>query len=58
MGEDLTRANKKFEEVYKKVKEKVKKKLPKDLRVIEKGLFYLFFLEGFKEGSGETQIIA
>lgn len=51
MGEDLKRANKLFEEFYEQVK---KQKAPKDI----KHLLYIFYLKGFSDASGMSQVIA
>lgn len=52
MGEDLNKANENFKILLEKVRQK--KKFDKE---IEK-LFYLFYIEGFRNGCGEVQIIA
>jgi hypothetical protein len=45
MGEELSKANKKFEKLFEQFKE-TRKKLPNI--VISKGVLYYFFLEGIK----------
>lgn len=46
--EDLNKANENFKTLLEKIRKK--KKFDKDAEA----LFYLFYLEGFKDGSGEV----
>ena len=50
MGEDLRKANDKFQEMIAKLKIKIDKQT--------EALLYIFYLEGFKDGSGMSQMVA
>ena len=51
MGEDLKRVNKAYQKLITKIK--TKHKITKEME----SLLYLFFIAGFAEGSGMTQIL-
>lgn len=55
MGENLNQANKCFKNLWDNVKNKMKAtgKMKKHIKM----LCYMFFLNGFKEGSGMSQLI-
>jgi len=53
MAEDLKRVNSQF----KKLVEKLKDKIPKGMLKEGEALLYIFYLAGFNEGSGMTQLI-
>lgn len=57
MGEDLKKANKEFEKVYKTIE----RLIGKDVKVVPykhiKGICYLCYLKGFRDGSGEVLVM-